>query len=87
VVFSSFEFLDADRISDPDLISFMDMLHTNYRLAGIFWDKEPAFPPKEAAEQPVTRDLMRAIMKSRFPTTHDMMYIRPTLCVFQKRQN
>lgn len=87
VVFSSFEFLDADRISDPDLIRFMEVLQTNYRLAGIFWDKEPAFPPKDAADQPVTRDLMRAIMKSRFPTTHDMMYIRPTLCVFQKRQN
>ena len=85
VVFSSFEFLDADRISDRDLITFMETLKTSYRLAGIFWDKEPAFPPKDASEQTVTRALMRAIMKSRFPTTHDMMYIRPTLCVFEKQ--
>jgi hypothetical protein len=85
IVFSSFEFIDNDRINLPDLAAFIDDLGKRYRLAAVFWGSDPVIPAGEEANLPVTRELLRAVFYSRFPLVHDMMYIQPTLCVFQRK--
>ncbi len=82
IVFSSFEFLDHDRLSEPNFVAFIDEMKTLYDLVGIFWGPEPAFP-KSGTNTEFDRDMLRVIMRERYPKTHDMMYIRPTICVFK----
>lgn len=82
IVFSSFEFLDHDRLSEPNFVAFIEKMKTLYDFAGIFWGPEPAFAQSEAATE-VNRDMLRVIMRERYPKTHDMMYIRPTICIFK----
>lgn len=82
IVFSSFEFLDHDRLSEPNFVAFIERMPTLYTLVGIFWGPEPAFAKSDRGTE-FTRDMLRVIMRERYPKTHDMMYIRPTLCVFK----
>lgn len=81
IVFSSFEFLDHDRLSEPNFVAFIEKMRTLYNFAGIFWGPEPAFSKTEAGSE-FDRNMLRVIMRERYPKTHDMMYIRPTICVF-----
>jgi hypothetical protein len=84
VVFSSFEFLDHDRLSEPNFVQFIEQLSKNYDFIGLFWGEEPAFATDPKSME-FDRQLLRVIMRERFPKTHDMMYIRPTICVFRKK--
>jgi hypothetical protein len=85
IVFSSFEFLDNDRINLPELDAFVTLLSKEYEPEAIFWDQFAVFSSKEEANLPYTRANLRGLFSVRFPITHDMMYIRPTICVFKKR--
>jgi hypothetical protein len=82
IVFSSFEFLDHDRLSDPNFVAFIEKMKTLYTFTGIFWGPEPAFGKSEEGTE-FTREMLRVIMRERYPKTHDMMYIRPTICIFK----
>lgn len=86
VVFSSFEFLDHDRLGEPNFVEFIERMHNEYDFIGIFWGPEPAFATKPEAMK-FDRQMLRVIMRERYPKTHDMMYIRPTICVFKKKTN
>ena len=86
IVFSSFEFLDHDRLSEPNFVAFMERMPKEYDFIAIFWDTEPAFAKTENAMQ-FDRNMLRVIMRERYPKTHDMMYIRPTICVFKRKAN
>ncbi len=90
IVISSFEFLDHDRVRDPGYMRFMPELLKRYELTAIFWADTPTTRPEGPIEGGVERDWSRVrfAFSSRYPTSpHDLMYIRPTLCVFQKKGN
>jgi hypothetical protein len=84
IVFSSFEFLDHDRLSEPNFVAFMERMQSEYDFIAIFWDTEPAFATTPEAMN-FDRNMLRVIMRERYPKTHDMMYIRPTICVFKRK--
>ncbi|MGI8923126.1 MAG: glycosyltransferase family 39 protein [Fimbriimonadales bacterium] len=85
IVISSFEFVDSDRTNQPSLLEFMPLLSESYQLAAIVWGGEVATPPTGQPGAPVTRESLREIIGSRYPTTHDMMYIQPTICILRKK--
>lgn len=82
VAFSSFEFLDHDRLNEPNFVVFIEKLQSMYDFVAMFWDTEPAFAAGPESKE-FDRNLLRVLMRERYPKTHDMMYIRPTLCVFK----
>ncbi|MEO7453972.1 MAG: phospholipid carrier-dependent glycosyltransferase [Fimbriimonadales bacterium] len=84
IVFSSFEFIDHDRLSEPHFVEFMERMPLEYDFIAIFWGPEPAFATKLESMR-FNRDMLRVIIRERYPKTHDMMYIRPTICVFKKK--
>lgn len=83
VVFSSFEFLDYDRIQHQNMRNFLARLLKDYSLIAIFWGREPLFFTPNP-QTPLTYADVKKIFTSRFPLLHDMMYIQPTILVFQK---
>ena len=85
IVFSSFEYLDHDRLSEPNFVAFMDAMRADYEFIGIFWGDEPAFATDPESTD-FDRHLLRVVMRERYPKTHDMMYIRPTICVFRLKK-
>jgi len=85
IVFSSFEFLDNDRTNQPDFVAFIELMTKEYKPAAVFWGPAPSFPSEKEANGEVTRAMIRSLFTSRFPLTHDMMYIQPTICLFAKR--
>jgi hypothetical protein len=85
IVFSGFEFLDYDRINQPDFIAFIELMTEEYKPAAVFWGPSPSFPKEAEANQPVTREMIRSLFSTRFPLTHDLMYIQPAICLFVKR--
>jgi len=82
IVFSSFEFLDHDRLSEPNFVEFIENMRELYTFDAVFWGPEPAFS-KDGTGTEFTREMLRVIMRERYPKTHDMMYIRPTICIFK----
>lgn len=90
IVISSFEFLDHDRVRDPAYMRFMPELLKGYELTTIFWADAPATRPEGPVQGGVKEEWtrVRSAFWSRYPTTpHDLMYIRPAICVFQKKGN
>jgi hypothetical protein len=85
IVFSSFEFLDHDRLSEPNFVEFMQKMPGLYDFIAIFWGEEPAFAT-DPDSMNFSREMLRVIMRERYPKTHDMMYIRPTICVFRLKK-
>ncbi len=81
VVFSSFEFLDYDRIQHQNMRQFLTQLLQDYSLVAIFWGADPLFFTPESS---ISYEDLKKIFTSRFPLLHDMMYIQPTVVVFQK---
>ncbi|MDQ2986378.1 MAG: glycosyltransferase family 39 protein [Armatimonadota bacterium] len=82
IVFSSFEFLDHDRLSEPNFVAFIDRMKVMYDFVAMFWDAEPALAASPKSKV-FDRSFLRVLMRERYPKTHDMMYIRPTICVFK----
>jgi hypothetical protein len=83
---SSFEFIDHDRINQPDFVEFLQALPGSYDVIAWAW----AGRLHEVEPQQATRDALRAVFlgtarQRRFPLTHDMMYIQPTVCVLRRR--
>lgn len=83
---SSFEFIDHNRINQPDFVEFVKVLPESYDVVAWAWggrihDVEP---------QPATREALKAVFlgtarQRRYPLTHDMMYIQPAVCVLRRR--
>ncbi len=86
VVFSSFEFLDYDRIQHQNMRLFLDRLLRDYSLVAVFWGPQPLFFTPNP-EKPLSYEDLKKIFTSRFPLLHDMMYIQPTVVVFQKNSS
>lgn len=82
IVFSSFEFLDNDRINQPDMVAFIRKMSDTYGFAGVFWGAAPVISNND---EPISRELIRKVMLNHYPITHDMMYIQPTICVFERK--
>lgn len=83
---SSFEFIDHNRINQPDFVEFMAKLPESYDLIVWAWGGRI----HNVNPQPATRDLLRTVFLGserhrRFPLTHDMMYIQPAVCVLRRR--
>jgi len=85
IVFSSFEFVDYDRVNQPDFVAFMELLPQEYDLVALFWGSEPRIARVGSQEARVNREKLRNIILERYPLEHDLMYIQPSICVFQKR--
>lgn len=84
IVFSSFEFADHDRLNDPNFVEFMERFENEYDFVGLFWGPDPAFPTSEDSTT-FTREGLRILIRQRYPQTHDMMYISPTICIFRAK--
>ncbi|HWP31779.1 MAG TPA: hypothetical protein VNK96_08690 [Fimbriimonadales bacterium] len=85
IVFSSFEFIDYDRLNQPDFVAFMEMLPKKYDLVALFWGSEPRIARVGSQEARINREKLRKIILERYPLEHDLMYIQPSICVLQKR--
>lgn len=81
IVFSSFEFMDSDRINEPHFLEFWKQMPDVYQLVAIFWDSQPVIYQQGEF---VKIDDVRRIIYGRFPLIHDLMYVRPTICVFKR---
>lgn len=86
IVFSSFEFIDNDRVNQPDFSNFLPLLFQNYDLVAVFWGPTPRIADSANISSNVGRELLRKIIWEDYPIRHDLMYIQPTICVFQKKQ-
>ena len=84
IVFSSFEFIDNDRINQPDFIAFLDILFSDYQMIALFWGPNPRIAEPTSKHTVVNRIILRNILWGNFPIRHDLMYIQPTICIFQK---
>lgn len=83
---SSFEFIDHNRINQPDFVEFMQLLPESYDLVAWAWGGRM----QDVDPQPASRDVLRAVFlgtnqSRRFPLTHDMMYVQPAICVLRRR--
>lgn len=83
---STFEFIDHNRIQQPDFVEFMELLPRKYDLIAWAWGGSI----HRVDPQPATRELLKevflgTIQSRRFPITHDMMYIQPAVCVLRRR--
>lgn len=83
---SSFEFIDHNRINQPDFVEFMQVLPESYDLVAWAW----AGRMQKVNSQPASREVLRAVFlgtnqSRRFPLTHDMMYVQPAVCVLRRR--
>lgn len=85
IVFSSFEFIDYDRVNQPDFVAFMEALPQKYDLVALFWGSEPRIARVGSQEARINREKLRKIILERYPLEHDLMYIQPSICVLQKR--
>ncbi|MCH8275756.1 MAG: hypothetical protein IH851_13320 [Armatimonadetes bacterium] len=86
VVFSSFEFIDHDRVNDAEIERFIERLVSEYDLAAVFWGRVPVLLDQESmGDDGLTRRALRQTFSTRYPLLHDLMYIQPTICVFQRK--
>lgn len=82
ITFSSFEFYDHDRVSQPDFVECFARLKESYDLVAIAWGGVVISSDEGDA---VDRDSIRQIIMRNYPLMHDMMYIQPTVCVLRSK--
>lgn len=84
IVFSSFEFYDHDRLSEPEFVKTIELICSQYRLKAQFFGERAQVADKIDKEKAVTRLDLRELCRQAIPEPHDMMYIRPVIWVFQR---
>ncbi len=85
IIISSFEFIDNDRIAQPDFVTFMSELPKKYTLRAVFWGPTDKIRDEVDLTEQTGRLDLRTIFWDRYTIRHDLMYIQPTICVFQRR--
>lgn len=89
IMVSSFEFVDHDRVDQPDFIESMTELSESYEIYVVAWGGKILIKSEDQSEpsqQKIDlRKAMRELFRERYPQLHDMMYIQPTICVLRKR--
>lgn len=84
VLFSSFEFYDHDRLSEPEFVKTMGLITQQYRLKAQFWSDSVQVADNVHQQGGVTREDLRSLCRVAIPEPHDMMYIRPVIWLFQR---
>ncbi len=88
ICISTFEYIDYRRIQEPHFVSFLEQLPEDYELIAWAWggtlqeDSPPA-----ATREALDSLFLGSGSDRRYPLTHDMMYIQPTVCVLKRKAN
>jgi hypothetical protein len=89
VIISSFEFVDHDRVDQPDFVASMAVLSESYEIYAVAWGGkilQKSESQSELNQKKIDlRRAMRELFRERYPQLHDMMYIQPTVCVLRKK--